>query len=102
MHDIIDTNASRKSNLNTDESKIYVMVDNELKKHETVRHVDDEYVRGTVHTNTVENVWNIFKRGMHGTYQHCGEAPLHRYLAEFDFRYNYRVKLGYSDTARAP
>jgi transposase-like protein len=100
VHDVIVTNASRKSTLHTDESGIYVMVGNEFEKHETVKHSANEYVRGTVHTNTVENVWSVFKRGMHGTYQHCGEAHLHRYLCEFDFRYNYRIKLGYSDMAR--
>lgn len=61
----------------------------------------EEYVRGHVTTNTVEGFFSIFKRGMKGIYQHCGEAHLHRYLAEFDFRYSYRVKLGYSDTDRA-
>jgi hypothetical protein len=55
----------------------------------------------TVHTNTIENVFSVFKRGMHGVYQHCGEAHLHRYLAEFEFRYNRRSKLGIEDTERA-
>ncbi len=54
-----------------------------------------------VHTNTIENVFSVFKRGMHGVYQHCGEAHLHRYLSEFDFRYNRRTALGYSDLMRA-
>jgi len=54
----------------------------------------------TVHTNTIENVFSVFKRGMIGTYQHCGEAHLHRYLAEFDFRYNRRSKIGVEDTER--
>ena len=48
----------------------------------------DEYVRGTVHTNTVEGYFSVFKRGMKGVYQHCNEKHLHRYLAEFDFRYS--------------
>ena len=52
-------------------------------------------------TNTVEGYYSIFKRGMIGVYQHCGEQHLHRYLAEFDFRYSYRIKTGYDDTARA-
>src|SRR5690242_10492022 len=55
----------------------------------------------TVHTNTIENVFSVFKRGMIGTYQHCGEAHLHRYLAEFDFRYNRRAALKVSDAERA-
>jgi ISXO2 transposase-like protein len=62
-----------------------------------------EYVRlsdRSVHTNTVEGYFSIFKRGMKGVYQHCGKQHLHRYLAEFDFRYNHRIKLGYDDAAR--
>ena len=54
-----------------------------------------------VHTNSVEGYFSIFKRGMRGVYQHCGEKHLHRYLAEFDFRYNHRVKLGFNDGERA-
>ena len=69
--------------------------------HETVKHSAGEYVRGNVHTNTVEGVFSFFKRGMKGIYQHCAEKHLHRYLAEFDFRYNARVALGVNDEARA-
>jgi len=58
-------------------------------------------VRGTVHTNTIENVFSVFKRGMRGVYQHCAEKHLHRYLAEFDFRYNARMALGVDDLTRA-
>lgn len=77
-------------------------------------HSEDEYVRHEfwiddkntlhaepIHTNTVENYYSVFKRGMKGVYQHCKEKHLHRYLAEFDFRYSYRVKLGYTDEQRA-
>jgi hypothetical protein len=53
------------------------------------------------HTNTVEGYFSIFKRGMRGIYQHCAEKHLHRYLAEFDFRYTNRVALGYNDADRA-
>jgi hypothetical protein len=59
--------------------------------HESVSHKADEYVRGDVHTNTVEGYYSIFKRGMKGVYQHCSERHLHRYLSEFDFRYNNRA-----------
>ncbi|MCK5845750.1 MAG: transposase, partial [Victivallales bacterium] len=69
--------------------------------HETVRHSDDEYVRGDVYSNSVENYFSVFKRGMRGTYQHCAEKHLHRYLAEFDFRYNHRTALGVNDLERA-
>ena len=60
-----------------------------------------EYVRDDVHTNTIEGSFSIFKRGMKGIYQHCREKHLHRYLAEFDFRYNNRIALGVDDMARA-
>lgn len=69
--------------------------------HETVKHSRKEYVRGDVHTNSAEGYFSIFKRGMRGNYQHCKEKHLHRYLAEFDFRYNHRVRLGYNDGERA-
>ena len=101
VRDILVRNVSRKSTLHTDESKIYKETGKEFAAHNTVIHSKREYVRGHIHTNTVENVWSVFKRGMKGIYQHCGEAHLHRYLAEFDFRYNRRSKLGISDTERA-
>jgi transposase-like protein len=99
--DILRTNASRKSRLHTDESQLYLRVGAEFAKHDSVRHTAYEYVRGDVHTNTIEGYFSIFKRGMKGIYQHCSEKHLHRYLSEFDFRYSYRVKLGYSDAMRA-
>ena len=73
----------------------------EFAKHESVNHSAKEYARGTVTTNTVEGYFSLFKRGMRGTYQHCGEKHLHRYLAEFDFRYNMRTALGFNDLMRA-
>jgi hypothetical protein len=69
--------------------------------HQSVNHGAGEYVRDDVHTNTVEGYFSIFKRGFKGIYQHCGEQHLHRYLAEYDFRYNNRVRLGVDDEARA-
>ena len=72
--------------------------------HQTVNHSAKEYVRlsdRSVHSNTVEGYFSIFKRGMKGVYQHCETQHLHRYLAEFDFRYNNRIKLGVNDTMRA-
>jgi hypothetical protein len=66
-----------------------------------VRHGKEEYVVGDVHTNTLEGYFSIFKRGMKGVYQHCGKRHLHRYLAEFDFRYNNRSALGVEDQARS-
>jgi transposase-like protein len=101
VRDVIVRNVSRKSKLNTDESKLYIEVGKEFASHETVKHSAKEYVRGDVHTNTVEGFFSIFKRGMKGVYQHCGEAHLHRYVAEFDFRYSNRSGLGVEDTERA-
>ena len=68
--------------------------------HDWVDHSREEYVRGDVHTNTIEGYFGIFKRGMKGVYQHCSEKHLHRYLAEFDFRYNNRERLGVDDLGR--
>ncbi len=101
VRDILVRNASRKSKLYTDESRLYTETGKEFAEHETVRHSAKEYVRGVVHTNTIENVFSVFKRGMRGIYQHCGEAHLHRYLAEFDFRYNRRTALKVTDSERA-
>lgn len=98
---IIRTNISRESRLMTDEASWYTSVGREFKGgHETVTHGMSEYVRGEVTTNTVEGYFSIFKRGMRGVYQHCAEKHLHRYLAEFDFRYSNRIALGINDEAR--
>lgn len=70
-------------------------------EHEAVDHSKFEWVRGEAHTNNLEGFFSIFKRGLIGVYQHMDEKHLHRYLAEFDFRQNYRVKLGYNDVERA-
>ena len=94
---IVLDNIRRESRLHTDESRLYQFPGSEFKAHETVTHSHNEYVCGDVHTNTVEGVFSIFKRGMKGIFQHCSEKHLHRYLAEFDFRYNQRTALGYSD-----
>jgi transposase-like protein len=94
---IVRENIARESRLHTDESRLYVGSDEHFASHESVKHSAKEYVRGDVHTNSAEGYFSIFKRGMRGVYQHCKEKHLHRYLAEFDHRYNYRVALGYSD-----
>ncbi|MGD9508486.1 MAG: IS1595 family transposase, partial [Geminicoccaceae bacterium] len=100
--DLVRLNLSRESALMTDESRLYTKVGEEFDSHRTVTHSAKEYVRDDViHTNTIESYFSIFKRGMRGIYQHCGEAHLHRYLSEFDFRYNTRTKLGFTDADRA-
>lgn len=70
-------------------------------QHEFVDHSKREYVRGDAHTNTLEGFFSVFKRGLIGVYQHIDEKHIDRYLAEFDFRYNNRVKLGIDDKQRA-
>jgi transposase-like protein len=101
---IVTDNVARESYLYTDESRLYGDADQFFADHATVKHSAGEYVRyeadRTIHTNTVENVFSVFKRGMRGIYQHCGEKHLHRYLAEFDFRFNHRSGLGVGDIER--
>lgn len=97
---IVNENIARESRLHTDESKLYTKVGREFAAHETINHARKEYARGDVTTNTVEGYFSVFKRGMRGTYQHCAEKHLHRYLAEFDFRYNNRIALKVDDVTR--
>ena len=87
----------------SDEAVGYPGVGREFDGHYTVNHSANEYARlgGYVHINTAENLYSILKRGIRGVYQQVSEAHLHRYLAEFDFRYNNRSKLGVEDAARA-
>ncbi len=66
-----------------------------------VNHSAGEYVNGESTTNSIEGFFSVFKRGMTGIYQHCSSAHLHRYLSEFDFRYNNRVALKVNDVERA-
>jgi ISXO2-like transposase domain len=98
---IVADNVARVSRLHTDESRLYVEVGGEFAAHETVKHSAGEYVRGDVHTNSAEGFFSVFKRGMKGVHQHCAERHLHRYLAEVDFRYNHRIRLGVNDAMRA-
>lgn len=97
---IIRANVRRDSKLMTDTAAYYVRGNLGTDEHHMVNHYANEYVRGEAHTNTLEGYFSIFKRGMKGVYQHCGEQHLHRYLAEFDFRYNNRIALGIADQAR--
>jgi transposase-like protein len=98
---IVGDNIDRETRLHTDESRLYWHMDKMFSAHETVIHSRKEYVRGDVHTNSAEGYFSIFKRGMKGVYQHCKEKHLHRYLAEYDFRYNNRIALGVNDVDRA-
>jgi transposase-like protein len=101
LRPILEAGVSKESHLRTDESAVYWKIGEKFASHKTVNHSAEEYVRGDAHTNTVEGFFSIFKRGIYGTYHHVSAAHLHRYLAEFDFRYSYRIKLGYDDAMRA-
>lgn len=90
VEEIVSKNVAKESRLHTDEAPIYKVPGRQFAAHETVQHKKDEYARGDVHVNSAEGYFSIFKRGMTGVYQHCGEQHLHRYLNEFDFRYNAR------------
>jgi transposase-like protein len=98
---IVFAHADTRSNLMTDQAHAYRGIGRQFASHESVDHSRDEWVRGKAHTNTVEGFYSIFKRGMRGIYQHCDERHLHRYLAEFDFRYSNRSALGIEDIERA-
>lgn len=104
IYPIVRANVSREARLMTDEARVYVTLGREYAEHGTTHHKAKQYVDfddRSIHTNTVEGAFSVFKRGMRGTYQHCAEKHLHRYLAEFEFRYNNREKLEISDTIRA-
>jgi transposase-like protein len=105
LRGVVLAGADKKSVLMTDDLGTYQRIGRRFARHETVNHSAEEYVRrladGTkASTNTVEGYFSIFKRGMVGVYQHCNERHLHRYLAEFDFRYSNRVRLGVDDVER--
>jgi hypothetical protein len=102
---IVNANVSREAKLMTDSAQLYKYQLGTFASHDRVDHSKDEYVRyesgrAVIHINTVEGYFGLFKRGMRGVYQHCKEKHLHRYLAEFDFRYNARSALGVEDEAR--
>ena len=101
---IVLDNLHREARLMTDEAGHYLAVGRQFAEHGVVRHGQDEYVSTddrTIHTNTIEGYFSIFKRGMKGVYQHCSKKHLHRYLAEFDFRYSNRSATGCEDQERA-
>ena len=90
MLDLVD---ERNARLITDESNLYQKIGREFAGgHETVNHSKKEYVRfgSDVHTNTIEGFFSLIKRGVYGTFHSVSKAHLHRYLAEFEFRYNTR------------
>lgn len=101
MRKLLSDNVHPGTHLMTDDAWQYISIGKEFAKHSTVKHSVKEYARGEVTTNTIEGFFSIFKRGLIGTYHHVGAQHLERYTTEFDFRYNYRTKAGYTDTDRA-
>ena len=98
---IIVANVNKATYLMTDDAPVYWPIGSEFSGHGTVNHSAEEYVRAAFwHTNTVENFFSIFKRGIYGCYFHVSETHLHRYAAEFDFRHNHRIALGVDDLER--
>jgi transposase-like protein len=97
---IIHANVAKDTKLVTDTGAHYRHAKLNVADHQLINHFAGEYVRGEAHTNTVENYFSVFQRCMKGTYQHCAEKHLHRYAAEFDFRYNHRQALGVNDETR--
>jgi hypothetical protein len=98
---ILKANIARETAFTANEARHHKKPGRQFASHEAVNHGEEAYVRGHVTTNTVEDYYSIFKRGMKGVYQHCSEKHLHRYLSEFDFRYNNRIALGVDDQDRA-
>lgn len=104
LYPILSANIRREAQLMTDEATHYQKLGHLFASHGYTSHGKGEYVSKMnpyVHTNTVEGYFSIFKRGMKGIYQHCAHNHLHRYVAEFDFRYNYRKANGVEDFERA-
>ena len=97
---IVMDNIAKESRLHTDESRLYFGADEQFASHETVKHSARSTFAATFTRTQRKATFSIFKRGMKGIYQHCEEKHLHRYLAEFDFRYNHRVGLGCNDSDR--
>ena len=97
---IINKHVDRKSALMTDDAGQYRPIGKDFASHETVNHGIEEYVRGDVHSNTVEGYFSNLKRGVTGTYRHVSEAHLNRYLSEFDFRHSHRIAVGIDDITR--
>lgn len=98
---ILRENIAKEARVMTDEASQYFSLSEDFASHDSVRHQKGEYGRGEIHTNTIEGFYSIFKRGMKGVYQHCSKEHLHRYMAEFDFRYSNRIANRIDDNLRA-
>ena len=100
LRPILEAQIHTDTMLMTDEAAMYRSIGKHFRHHFAVEHGIGEYVRGGIHTNTIEGYFSVFKRGIMGTYHHISQQHLKRYLAEFDFRYNERAAMGTDDSAR--
>jgi transposase-like protein len=98
---VVKAHVNSGTHVVTDEAGQYTPLGKHFTEHDYVTHSKGEYGRGPIHTNAVEGLYSVFKRSMKGICQRCSEAHLHRYVAEFDFRYNNRTRLGVEDAERA-
>ena len=103
VREVLVTQASRKSTLNTDDSLLYYWLGREFDKHSSVNHSKKEYVSkdGKTHVNTAESFFAILKRGINGSFHSVSEQHLQRYVDEFAFRWNTRSSTGVEDFERA-
>jgi transposase-like protein len=101
LRPILQAQIAKDGHLMTDEAGAYKPIGKGFAQHSSVNHRNGEYARGDVTTNSVESSFAILKRGLYGTFHHVGEQHLQRYCAEFDFKWNHRAKLGYTDAERA-
>lgn len=101
VKEVVDVHVKKDTTYMSDESALQFFAAKSFQDHKTVNHFQKEYVRGDAHTNTIEGFFSIFKRGMKGTYQHCGPQHLQRYLHEFDFRYTNRKSKDWERSAAA-
>jgi transposase-like protein len=90
VRQILWSNVDPDANLMTDENNVYEGPGKVFASHETVNHSKEEFVRGDAHVNTAEGYFSQFRRSLDGTYHHVSRQHLHRYVSEFDFRYNNR------------
>src|ERR1700722_1733841 len=100
INNLLADNVAKDTRIHTDESGLYVDVAKTFASHETVNHSIKEYARDDIHVNSAEGYFGLLKRGFNGFYHHCREKHLHRYLSEYDFRYNHRIRLGFNDMDR--
>ena len=98
---IIGKKVEKSATMMTDDYHAYHGLKKDYARHGIIKHHLKQYVNGDIHTNTIEGYFSILKRGIVGIYQHVSKKHLHRYLAEFDFRYNHRIKRGINDVNRA-